>query len=64
MHIRPALAQDLERVWELFKQVIDEDIYYPYDQHTTREEIEHSWVTLKNLVWVATDETSGEITGA
>jgi len=64
MHIRPALAQDLEQVWELFKQVIDEDIYYPYDQHTTREEIEHSWVTLKNLVWVATDETSGEITGA
>ena len=64
MHIRPALAQDLERVWELFKQVIDENIYYPYDQHTTREEIEHSWVTLKNSVWVATDETSGEITGA
>lgn len=64
MRIRPALPQDMETVWQLFKQVIDENIYYPYDQHTTREEIESSWVTLKNLVYVATTATDDEITGA
>ncbi len=64
MVIRKARETDMERVWELFKQVIDEHIYYPFDQTTTREEIENSWVTLKNLVFVSEDSKTGVINGA
>lgn len=60
--IRPAEQRDLERVWQLFKAVIDEGIYFAYDQNTTREQIESSWVNLNNLVYVA--EEGGQIVGA
>lgn len=64
MNIRKAESLDLERVWEMFKQIIDEKIYYPFDEKTTREDIENSWVTLKNLIFVAEEESSGKILGA
>ena len=53
----------MERVYQLFQAVIDEKIYFPYDHHTTRAEIESSWVNLKYLVYVAEME-GGEIAGA
>jgi L-amino acid N-acyltransferase YncA len=60
--IRPAEIQDLERVWQLFKAIIDEGVYFAYDHTTTREQIEASWVNLRNLVYVAEEE--GQIVGA
>ncbi len=63
MKIRPAQPVDMERVYQLFQAVIDEKIYFPYDRHTTRAEIESSWVNLKYLVYVAEIE-NGKIAGA
>ncbi|MCB0608536.1 MAG: GNAT family N-acetyltransferase [Lewinella sp.] len=60
--LRPAGADDLDMVWKLFKTVIDEAVYYPYDEHATREEIEHSWINLDNQIAVA--ESDGAIFGA
>ncbi|MBK8703787.1 MAG: hypothetical protein IPN33_09245 [Saprospiraceae bacterium] len=51
--IRPAEKQDVERVWQRFKAIIDEGVYFAYDHTTTREQIEASWVNLRNLVYVA-----------
>lgn len=60
--VRPAGEADLERVWEMFKNVIDEGIYYPYDATSTRQEIERTWVNLNNPIVVA--EENGQIIGA
>ncbi len=62
MSIRPAGEADLERVWKMFKIVIDEGIYYPYDEKSTRAEIEHTWINLNNPIVVT--EENGNITGA
>ncbi|HMQ62619.1 MAG TPA: GNAT family N-acetyltransferase [Flavilitoribacter sp.] len=60
--LRQAAADDLETVWIMFKTVIDEAVYYPYDEHTTRGEIEHSWINLQNQIVVA--ESGGRPLGA
>lgn len=62
MIIRAAIENDLERVWQLFKGIIDEDVYFAYDHTTTREQIEASWVNLKNYVYIA--EIDGQIAGS
>lgn len=61
MNIRIATAVDLSRVWALFQGIIDEKIYYPYDENTSRDQIK-SWVNERNLIGVA--ERDGELAGA
>jgi L-amino acid N-acyltransferase YncA len=62
MMIRKATEKDLGRVMDLFQQIIDQKIYYPYDHTTTREELEASWINTKYYVYVA--EVEGQIAGA
>ena len=63
MNIRSAVSEkDFERVWEMFKQVIDEGTYYTYDHRTARADIEKSWINQAHLVYVV--EMEGEIAGA
>lgn len=62
MTIRKINKTDFFRVWEIFKQVIDERAYYTYDETTTRAYIEEHWINTENLIYVA--EWEGEIAGA
>lgn len=62
INLRPAIAADLERVYQLFKGIIDEEVYFAYDHLTTRAQIESSWVNLNNIVYVA--EKEGQVIGA
>lgn len=62
MILRKAEPTDFSRVWEMFKQVIDERVYYTYDETTPRASIEKNWINTENLIYVA--EMDGEIVGA
>lgn len=62
MIIRKAEEKDFFRVWEIFKQVIDEREYYTYDESTTHEYIEKNWINANYLIYVA--EWESEIAGA
>lgn len=62
MTIRRTTKEDFFRVWEIFKQVIDEREYYTYDENTPRDYIEKNWINGDNLMYVA--EIEGEIAGA
>jgi len=61
MIIRKTEKEDFSRVWEIFKQVIEEREYYTYDEHTPRVYIEENWINEENLSYVAKIE--GEIAG-
>lgn len=49
-------------MWELFKEVIDQNAYFAYDHTTTRTQIEASWINEQNLICGV--EVAGEIAGA
>lgn len=61
-YIRKAEQKDLGRVYELFRQTIEERLYFPYDEQTSRAAIESAWVNPKHLIGVA--EKNGEVVGA
>jgi GNAT superfamily N-acetyltransferase len=56
-----AKPAELPFVWDLFQEIIDQKVYYPYDEHTTPEQI-RSWVNPDNLIGVAV--LDGTIAGA
>jgi ribosomal protein S18 acetylase RimI-like enzyme len=60
--IRPAENTDLEAVWQMWKVIMEQKIYFAYDENFSRTEIEKSWVNLNNHVFVATK--GEEIVGA
>lgn len=60
--IRAATAEDLDAVWRLWKDVMDQKIYFPYDDTYSRDQIEETWIKLSNAVFVA--ESDREIVGA
>lgn len=60
--IRPATAGDFEAVWQMWKDIMAQKAYYPYDESYTREQIEASWINLDNLINVA--EVEGKVVGA
>lgn len=60
--IRLATSQDLDAVWQMWKGIIAQKIYYPYDESYTREQIEAGWINLGNLIGVA--EIEGKVAGA
>ncbi|NJN77868.1 MAG: hypothetical protein HC803_05680 [Saprospiraceae bacterium] len=60
--IRNAEASDLEAIWQMWKVIMEQKIYFAYDENFPREEIEKSWINLKNHVFVATQNE--EIVGA
>ncbi len=62
MKLRKAAPTDFARIWEIFKQVIDERVYYTYDETTPRAYIEKNWINTENLIYVA--EVEAEVAGA
>ncbi len=60
--IRRANPADLDRVWEIFWEIIEQKEYYPYDHTTPHDYLEEAWINLNNLIYVA--EVDGEIAGA
>lgn len=62
VHIRPAKAEDLDRIWELWKIIMDQKIYFPYDDSYSRADIEKEWINLDNACFVA--ELNQQIVGA
>jgi GNAT superfamily N-acetyltransferase len=54
--VRPATAEDMEAVWDMWKEIMDQKAYYPYDESLghTREYILEEWVNLRNPIHVAT----------
>ncbi|MCB0632615.1 MAG: GNAT family N-acetyltransferase [Saprospiraceae bacterium] len=60
--VRPASKSDLDTVWQMWKEVMDQKIYFPYDASYSRAQIEAVWINLDNPVYVA--ELDGRIAGA
>ncbi len=60
--IRPATHSDLDDIWRIWKEVMEQDVYYPYDPAYTRQQIEAGWINLDNLIGVA--ELEGRVAGA
>ena len=60
--IRWATEADLEAVWWLWKAIMDQKIYYPYDDSYSREDIERLWINMNSTIRVA--ELDGKIVGA
>ena len=40
--IRPAESKDLETIWEMWKTIIEQKVYYPYDDSFTQQDIMQS----------------------
>jgi ribosomal protein S18 acetylase RimI-like enzyme len=59
--MRPATAEDMEAVWGMWKEIMDQKAYYPYDESLghTREYILEEWVNLRNPIHVATMRIAG-----
>lgn len=62
INIRAATKKDLAAIWQMWKAIMEQKIYYPYDESYTRGDIEKSWVNLTNHTYVA--EQGKEIVGA
>lgn len=62
VNIRPAEPKDLEAIWKMWKTIMDQKIYYPYDESFTKEAIQKSWVNLSNHTYIA--EQQGVVVGA
>lgn len=60
--LRPALHSDLDAIWLMWKDIMAQKIYYPYDESYSREQIEAAWINLDNLIGVA--EVNGTVAGA
>lgn len=62
LSIRAATAVDIDAIWRLWKAVVDQKIYFPYDDTYTRAQMEESWINLNNAMFVA--ELEGQVVGA
>ena len=62
MIIRRATSNDLDKVLQIFQQVISQKTFYTYDENTSEETLRRSWVNPDYLVHVA--DVEGQIAGA
>lgn len=60
--IRKAQESDLDRVWELWQLVVQQKVYFPYDESYSRADMEKVWIKLENPIYVAV--LNNEIVGA
>jgi ribosomal protein S18 acetylase RimI-like enzyme len=60
--IRPASSDDLEDIWRMWKDIMDQKVYFAFDDQTTKEDIIKSWINLNNHCFVA--EKVNSIVGA
>jgi ribosomal protein S18 acetylase RimI-like enzyme len=60
--IREARPADVDRIWRFWKTIMDQKVYFPYDETYTREQIEASWINFENAMYVA--EKDGLVVGA
>ena len=59
--IRAATESDLDHLWKIWKEIMDQKIYFPHDDSWSRADIEKSWINLNNHCYVA--EVEGTIAG-
>jgi L-amino acid N-acyltransferase YncA len=52
--IRAANKADIDSIWALWKAVVDQKIYFPYDDTYSRSQMEETWINLNNPMYVAT----------
>lgn len=62
MRIRAAVPADLDALWQLWKMIVDQHVYFPYDASYSRADIEATWLRLDNPTYVADRE--GKVVGA
>lgn len=62
MQVRRIKPSEFFRVWEMFKEIIDQNAYFAYDHSTTQAQIEASWINAQNLIYGV--ELEGEIAAA
>ncbi len=60
--IRLAVQEDLESVWQMWNTILEQKVYFCYDENSSKADIEKSWINLGNSIYVATYEN--EIVGA
>ena len=62
VNMRKAGPADLDDIWNLWKQVVEQKVYFPYDESYSREQIEALWIHTGNHCYVA--EIDGVVAGA
>ncbi len=62
MLIRRAETADLQHVWQMFRDIIAQRIYYPYNNDTPDNYLADVWIKPDNLIYIA--EVDGVIAGA
>jgi len=51
--IRKAIPADVDRIWQFWKTIMDQKVYFPYDDSYSRAQIEASWINFDNNMYVA-----------
>jgi ribosomal protein S18 acetylase RimI-like enzyme len=59
LHIRRAIEEDHDAIWEIFKQVVERGDSYAFALDTTRAEAEAFWLSPKAQTYVACDDDEG-----
>lgn len=62
LKIRAANSTDLDRLWEMWKEIMDQKVFFPHDDTWSRSDVEKSWINLDNQCYVA--EREQKIVGA
>lgn len=60
--IREARPADIDYIWQFWRTIMEQKVYFPYDETYTREQIEASWINFENAMYVA--EKNGVVVGA
>lgn len=59
--INPAIDNDFEEIWFMWKEIMDQKVYFPHDESSSRDDVEKSWINLNNQCYVA--KTDGKTVG-
>lgn len=62
MIARRIKSEEFSRVWEMFKEVIDQQEYFAYDHTTTQAQIENTWINANHIMYGV--EIDGVLAGA
>lgn len=44
--IRKASSEDFDAIWRMWKEIMDQKIYYPYDESYSRQDIQDEWINV------------------
>ncbi len=60
--IREATSNDLHAVWNLWKEIQKQEVFFAYQANYPRQQIEDSWINLNNHIYVY--DFKGQVQGA